>query len=137
MEANGVQTFTTNLKLILPPQDFDLAFSFLCAFEGGMSTFEAESIAITVSDPPISIWDPKFVIAQLILGLTVIGLGYWVANAFVFPYFEDTQKPAKKIVVEAEPQTSGVVPNDKGYDEAWIPQHHLDSGKKTRKTKNN
>lgn len=138
VEARGVQAFSTNLKVTLPPKDFDVAFNFLCAYEGGMSSFELDPIAVRVSDSPISILDPRFVIAQIILALTVIGLGYWVSNAFVLPYFEEQQKSApKKVVVEAEPQTSGVVVGEKGYDEAWIPQHHLTSGKKTKKTTKN
>lgn len=139
LEANGEHTLHTALKVTLPPQDFDLGISFLCAFEGGMSAFELDPIAVTVSDPPISFWDPKLILANLILALTVLSLGYVGSISFVIPYFEEKQKAAavKKPVVEAEPQASGVVLNDKGYDESWIPQHHLNADKKTRKTKNN
>lgn len=139
IEANGGQTFTTNLKLILPPTDFDLTLSFLLAFEGAMSTYTLEPIAVTVSDPSISILDPKLILATIILGLTVAGLGYFGVSQFLLPYLEEQKPVAKKQpVVVAEPEAVGVVPGEKGYDESWIPQHHLAGGKKSvRKTKNN
>lgn len=135
IESNGFHTLTTDLKVTLPPQDFDLVFTLLLAFEGGMSAFDVDPISVTVSDPPISILDPKLLLANLILCLTVIGVSYWGVTAFALPYFEEKKQAAPKKVVEAEPQASGVVPGEKGYDESWIPQHHLNAGKKPRKTK--
>lgn len=137
VEANGGQSYTTNLKVTLPPVDFDFALSFLVVYEGGMSTFTVDPVALSVTDTPISIFDPKLIIAIVILVLTVVGGAYFGITAFLFPYLEE-QKPVvkKQPVVETEPQTPGVVLNDKGYDESWIPQHHLEK-KASRKSKTN
>lgn len=130
VEAGGKNTYAPNLKPTLPPQDYDLQMGFLLSYQGVANTQFADVMKVTVSDPPVSAWDPKYLFVQAILGLSVMALGYWLSNTYVMPYFEDPK--AKKETTT----TSGVVPGEKGYDEAWIPKHHLQTGtKKTRKTK--
>ena len=62
-----------------------------------------------------------------------MGAGYLLSHTYLMPYFEEQPKHVKK--AEESSHNAGVVPNEKGYDEAWIPQHHLAHAKKTRKTK--
>lgn len=135
--AEGRSNFTTNLKVDLPPHDFLLNFTFLVANnEGSLEPYTTKAVKISVSDAPISVFDIRFLVAQAFLAVTVIGLGYIAYIVFGATYLEEKKPAVKKHVVD-EPKTSGVVVNEKGYDESWIPQHHLNGGKKTKKTKGN
>lgn len=117
----------------MPPDDFILRLFFLVNYQGVATAIETNDIKVTVSDPPLSAWDPKLLFAQLIVGLLVTGIGYWISNAYVSPYFNDQPRPVQK---EAVATKSGVAVGAKGYDESWIPQHHLNSNvKKSRKVK--
>ncbi|KAF5101560.1 hypothetical protein D0Z00_000835 [Geotrichum galactomycetum] len=135
----GEHILSTGLKISLPPHDFDLRFNFLVAFEGGVSDFEVDPVKVTVTDPEVSIFDARLIIAQALLALTAIGLGYAAYVLGLSPYLEDRKAAAGPSAAEIEKkkqeqQTSGVVLNENGYDESWIPQHHLNSNKKTKKT---
>ncbi|KAF5122933.1 hypothetical protein DV495_004126 [Geotrichum candidum] len=137
----GEHTLATGLKIALPPHDFDLRFNFLVAYEGGVSDFEVDPVKVTVTDPEISLFDARLIIAQALLALTVIGLGYVAYVLGLSPYLEDRKAAAGPSAAEIEKkkkqeqqQAAGVVPNENGYDESWIPQHHLGSSKKTKKT---
>ncbi|KAF5093545.1 hypothetical protein D0Z03_002370 [Geotrichum reessii] len=136
----GKHILSTGLKVTLPPHDFDLRFNFLVAFEGGVSVFEADPIKITVTDPEISVFDLRLIIAQALLVLTALGIGYIVYTLGLSPYLEERKAATGPSSAEIEKkqqqeqQTSGVIPNENGYDESWIPQHHLNANKKSKKT---
>lgn len=131
-EANSNKSYSTDVKTTLPPQDFDLEFYFLVGYEGISEYVSSDLYQVSVLDPPVSSWDPKFLFVQLIIGATVLVGTFWISNTYVIPfYLGDYLKDKSK-----DDSKSGVVPNDKGYDESWIPPHHLKkTEKKIRKVK--
>lgn len=86
---------------------------------------------VTVVDPAVSPVSIKFIFAQIVLGITAAALGYYVATTYAIPYATGTygqeKKPVRaKVVV---PAGTGVKTGPKGYDESWIPKHHLEQEK--------
>lgn len=127
IEGNSVKSFITNVKPTLPPTDFDLYFNFIVGYEKQFSSVSINPVSVTISDPPISAWDPKLIFVQVILGGGVMILGYYLSNTYILPYFVDPTDTKK---VDADKKT----PKAQGYDESWIPKHHLTGGnKKSRK----
>lgn len=107
---------------------------FLVGYKGVSTVIETDVIKVTVSDPPVSAWDPKLLFVQLVVALSVMGVGYWISNTYITPYFEEQQLRGSK-KDEKSTTKSGVAAGPKGYDESWIPPHHLNANKKTKKTK--
>ncbi|KAF5096926.1 hypothetical protein D0Z00_002586 [Geotrichum galactomycetum] len=131
VEGNSVKSFITNIKPTLPPTDFDLYFNFIVGYERQFSSVSIRPVSVTISDPPISAWDPKLLFVQVILGGAVMILGYYLSNTYILPYFVDPAE-SKKAAAVADKKASAS--KAKGYDESWIPKHHLTGGnKKTRK----
>jgi hypothetical protein len=131
VEGNSVKSFITNVKPTLPPTDFDLYFNFIVGYERQFSSVSIRPISVTISDPPISAWDPKLLFVQAILGGAVMILGYYLSNTYILPYFVD---PAESKKAAADAYKKASASKAQSYDESWIPKHHLTgSNKKTRK----
>lgn len=121
------------LAVTLPPTDFDLNVVLLGDYDKQIGSIDAGKVAVTVEDPPISALDPKLILVQAIIALTTIGLGYFLSTTFIMPYLEP--KKAKKESKKTDSKPAGVQPNEKGYDESWIPETHLkktSAGKKKK-----
>ncbi|KAF5099604.1 hypothetical protein D0Z03_000978 [Geotrichum reessii] len=132
VEANSVKWFVRSIKPTLPPTDFDLHFSFIVGYENRFVTVPVPPVSVTISDPPISAWDPKLLFVQVILGGVVMALGYYLSNTYVLPYFVDPAERKKATTVTKKNESNA---NTQGYDESWIPKHHLTGvSKKSRKT---
>lgn len=133
IEPGQNSTFDAKIMVNLPPDDFNLIISFFVGYQGEMIVIEADPIKVTISDPPVSFFDPKFLFVQLVLGLSVIGIGYALSNSYLIPYFESKKSDSslKKQIVEKK----SVNPGTKGYDESWIPSQHLASTSQSLQTK--
>ncbi|OBZ72726.1 Increased recombination centers protein 22 [Grifola frondosa] len=84
---------------------------------------------VTIVEPPVSIFDFKLVSTYFVVGLLLSGLGYYAYLTFV--------PQPKKRKGRTAPQVSAPVgtvtaTGAGGYQEEWIPEHHL---KKTKKAK--
>lgn len=133
IEPGQNASFDAKVLVSLPPEDFDLIISFFVGYQGEMIVIEASPIKVTISDPPVNFFDPKFLFVQLVLGLTIAAIGFVLSSNFILPYFEKNLSSPKKPVVEKKSVNTG----NKGYDESWIPSHHLQSGAGKPKTKKN
>lgn len=121
------------ISVTLPPTDFDLNVVLLGDYEKQIASIDAGKVAVTVEDQPISALDPKLILVQAIIALTTIGLGYFLSTTFLMPYLEPKKKAKETKKDDTRP--AGVQPNEKGYDESWIPETHLkktSAGKKKK-----
>lgn len=129
-------TFEGKIKVTLPPEDFDLVLNFFVGAQGDMAVVKHAPIRVSIVDPAVSVFDPKFLLAQIILALTVGMLGYVGYFSYLQPYLQSTKPvvantPVKKGSVAAvvEKKKAG----EKGYDESWIPKEHLSASGKPKK----
>lgn len=152
-------TFEGKIKVSLPPEDFDLVLSFFVGALGDMAVVKHDPIRVSVVDPPVSLFDPKFLLAQIILALTVATIGYFVYFAYLEPYYHKSRLSFTKAKREKgasasaadghkkSPVKKGSVADviekkkagEKGYDESWIPKEHLSAAasSSSAKTKKN
>lgn len=134
VESGNNTSFDTKILVNLPPEDFDLVLSFFVGHQNEMVIIKTDPIKVTVVDPPVSFFDPKFLFVQLILGLTVVAIGYFVSNTYLMPYL-DTKKTAGPKAAVSEKKRVNV--GDKGYDQSWIPSHHLQNASAAKAKKAN
>ncbi|KKF95485.1 Increased recombination centers protein 22-2 [Ceratocystis platani] len=86
----------------------------------------------SIVEPPVSLLDPQILFLYLILMGTFGGIGYFVYSTWVEPLLappasKRPQKAKKVVPVVVEPTSgdeSGAA-NASGYDESWIPNHHI------------
>lgn len=120
------------LQVALPPTDFLLKFILYVQFGEDIMTLQLSPLSITVVDPPISNWDPKLILVQLILGATATVGGYYLSTKLIVPYFDSKTGKTKssKSKKSSNPDASGVKKAaGKNYDESWIPEQHLKKAK--------
>jgi len=82
---------------------------------------------VTVVEPEISIYDFKLVSTYLIVAAFLGGLTYVAYLTFV-PH---SKKPRKSAA--SAPVSTPAAPTTSGYQEEWIPEHHLKKPKSGRK----
>ncbi|ANB12921.1 hypothetical protein AWJ20_1199 [Sugiyamaella lignohabitans] len=125
---------THSLKFNLPPKEFNLGFVFYLQHDEEFFSFKLDQkMPLFIADPPISSFDPRLILVQIITGVTVGFIGYFLTKTYVAPVFDrlgDKKKkpaPVKKAAAPVEKDEAA----SSGYDESWIPEHHL----KTRSSK--
>ncbi|GAO45758.1 hypothetical protein SAICODRAFT_6065 [Saitoella complicata NRRL Y-17804] len=94
----------------------------------------AHNATVIISDPPFSIFDPSVLFLYTTLLALMAGIAYYAYGAFIAPPSTGKKRStgAKK-VAKAEPveavapveASAGATTSAKGYDESWIPEHHL------------
>ncbi|KAK9370311.1 hypothetical protein V1509DRAFT_617400 [Lipomyces kononenkoae] len=128
------------------PKDYFLRIGLLIEYEGQLVQYLGYNSTVTIQDPPLSFFDPQMIFLYLILcGIVGVG-GYYVYITYVKSYIapkNSGKKRAKAASTVAPSTTSAETTGSaaKGYDESWIPEHHLRAQKgkpkavkKTKKT---
>jgi len=84
---------------------------------------------VTVVEPEVSIYDFKLVSTYLIVAALLGGLTYFAYLTFI-PH---SKKPRKAAVTISAPVDTVTATTPGGYQEEWIPEHHLKKPKSGRK----
>lgn len=89
---------------------------------------------VTVVEPEASWFDFKMITTYLITGVILSGVGYYAAQSF----FPSLNKPKRKRAVkpstaEITAPVGTVKASGVGYQEEWIPEHHLKPVRKSKK----
>lgn len=123
-------TFETNLDAKL----YRAVIQVYIQFGNEVYQVHAYDGPVAIVDPYVSPFSWKFLVAQVVLGLTAAALGYYAVTVYAIPYATGTYGVEKKPVraKPVAPAGSGVKTGPKGYDESWIPKHHLDQDKKKK-----
>ncbi|KAF3908634.1 hypothetical protein AA313_de0202800 [Arthrobotrys entomopaga] len=91
--------------------------------DGKMIQHTAYNGTISVAEPPTSLFDPQILFLYIfILGLVGAG-GYVAYQTWVVPMLPKPKRVRREVPTEAK-TTSADVPKG-GFDESWIPEHHL------------
>ncbi|KAK9455055.1 hypothetical protein V1511DRAFT_499317 [Dipodascopsis uninucleata] len=112
------------------PKDYLLRIGLLVEYDGQFLQYLGYNSTITVADPPLSFFDPQLLILYVILGAMFGAGGYYVYNNYLKQYYAPKKSASK--TTKSKPRASvsatstGADPA-KGYDESWIPEHHLRS----------
>ncbi|CAA7266917.1 unnamed protein product [Cyclocybe aegerita] len=100
--------------------------------EDGTHKVEVYDSIVTVVDPDFSIFDLKLLSTYAIVAAILGGLSYLAYRTFV----PQTKKPrGKKVSAPSVSAPVGTVTatGAGGYQEEWIPEHHLRKGKSSKK----
>lgn len=85
---------------------------------------------VSIVEPAQSLLDPQLLFLYVLLAGMLVGAGYLIKQAF-FPDSPQARRQkknkAKKVVEEKVQLAPG------GYDESWIPEHHLKKPKVTKR----
>ncbi|KAH6909051.1 hypothetical protein BKA70DRAFT_1277305 [Coprinopsis sp. MPI-PUGE-AT-0042] len=109
------------------PGDYRLNVWIEHSIEGKKHRADAYQMDVTVIEPPFSVFDIKLILTYLIVAALLGGAGYLAYDAY-FP--QPKAKKAKKQEVSAPVTVTATGAG--GYQEEWIPEHHL---KKTKSKK--
>jgi len=93
---------------------------------------EAYDSVVTVVDPELSIFDFKLLSTYAIVTAILAGLVYIAYRSFV----PQTKKKSKKAYTSSISSPVGIVTatGTGGYQEEWIPEHHLRKSKTNKKS---
>jgi len=129
--AGEKHTVPYNFVLDMMPQDTVVELlAVLGNKDGQVFQIEAHSGPASIVEPPTSILDPQIIFLYLFLTGLFGATLYFVYNTWIASLFPAAAKPAKKTKkIEVEPlsgsESAGVTTGADGYDESWIPQHHI------------
>jgi len=98
--------------------------------EGEQQRVEAYDSIVTIVDPALSIFDFKLLSTYAIVTAFLGGLGYLAYSTFV-PQTKKTRSKRTPAVSISAP--AGVATGAGGYQEEWIPEHHLRKSKSSKK----
>jgi len=127
--TNETKTFVQDIPLNLIPDTYIFSPQVFIVLEDQIKMVPVRGQMATVSDLPISWFNPQLLFLELILISTLVGAGYFAYQTWGKQYVSSSipsQGKAKKQPVAASASASG----SKSYDSSWLPEHHLQKKKK-------
>lgn len=96
---------------------------------------------VNVVEPTISFFNPQLILAELILGASIAGIGYLLYNAYATTYLSGilpaSLLPAdgrkKKAAVKLDASTDATTATKSADFESWLPDSHKNLTKKQKK----
>jgi hypothetical protein len=114
------------------PGDHRLTISLEHSSEDGTYKVEAYDSIITVVDPEFSIFDLKLLSTYAIVAALLGGLIYYAYDTFV-PHAKKPRAKKTPSVTVSAPVGTVTATGAGGYQEEWIPEHHLRKPKPSKK----
>lgn len=127
LEPGMSHKFSQSINLNLYPNNYILSPVLFVSRGDAFVTATPRPQLASVSDTPISMFNPQLLFLEIVLLATFAGIGYLLYESFGKAYFKGTA-PTKKPV--KTPTASSPAPEGKSYDSSWIPEGHI---KKTKK----
>ncbi|EGV64537.1 hypothetical protein CANTEDRAFT_129775 [Yamadazyma tenuis ATCC 10573] len=122
------QKFSQVINLNLLTGSYILTPNFYVSIDDEFMIIEPRSQLATVSDLPISLFNPKLLFLELVLLASFAGLGYLGYELFGKSYFKKVSSVTKSTEKASYP--SAAASTGKAYDSSWLPEGHV---KKTKK----
>ncbi|KKA28354.1 hypothetical protein TD95_000199 [Thielaviopsis punctulata] len=85
----------------------------------------------SIVEPPVSLLDPQILFLYLVMAATFGGIGYFVYKTWIEALFPAAPKRAVKakkavpVIIEPTSGDESGAATGSGYDESWIPNHHI------------
>ncbi|OLN95450.1 Increased recombination centers protein 22 [Colletotrichum chlorophyti] len=135
IEAGDKKAVPYSFALDAQPQDVLLQLiAVVSNAKGDIFQVQAYNSTASIVEPPTSIFDPQIIFLYLFLSGAFAGTLYFVYKTWIEALFPQAKKAksSKKVrqvsvtVPVADPDTAAVASSTgKDYDEAWIPDHHI------------
>lgn len=129
--ANGeTKTFIQDIPLDLDADNYMLQPQIFIVIDDSIKMVPVRGQLATVTDLPISWFNPQFLFLMFILLVSFTGLGFAAYDIWGKRYL----KGASPIPVKNRPANAGIpsafASGSKSYDESWIPEYHLQKKKR-------
>ncbi|KAF1815549.1 hypothetical protein P152DRAFT_429641 [Eremomyces bilateralis CBS 781.70] len=106
------------------PQELQLALSAIVTDnEAGFYTLSIFNGTVSVVEAPISLLDPQILFLYVFLSGVFVATCAFIYNTWVAPLFP--KKSAPKSRKPETPRPVATTTGAQGYDESWIPAHHV------------
>lgn len=140
--AGGKQSLPYNFVTELHPQDLRLEIAAIMSSGDGKDfAVQAFNDGVSIVEPDTSIFDPQYIFLYIFLLSCAGGVLYFFYNIWIAPYFPqkrtrggDKAKKGSSGTRKVDPGESAaalgtdgpaVTTGAKGYNEEWIPAHHI------------
>ncbi|EGW32823.1 uncharacterized protein SPAPADRAFT_60166 [Spathaspora passalidarum NRRL Y-27907] len=140
IEPGTSGSFEQDIAVNLIPGNYLLVPQIFLAHENQVKVLTVRGQLLTIDDAPISIFDPRLILLELVLlaslgGLAYLGYDIWGKQYFqgVVPVKAAAATPRKGASPSSEGSSRSGTPSGSSYDVNWIPEGHLKQ-KKTKKT---
>lgn len=128
LEPGQSQQFSQAINLNLVSDSYVLAPLIYIYYGEEYMTVKPRLQLTTVSDVPISIFNPQLLFLEIVLLASLGGVAYFIYEAFGKSYIQGTA-PVKK-TFKANSDVGATISLGKTFDSSWIPEGHI---KKTKK----
>jgi hypothetical protein len=134
--TNETKSFVQDIPLNLIPATYIFSPQVFIVFEDQIKLVPVRGQLATVSDAPISWFNPQLLVLELILIASLVGAGYFAYQTWGKQYVSSPlpQGKGKKQPVAgaagASATASASATGSKSYDSSWLPEHHLQKKKK-------
>ncbi|KAI9676765.1 MAG: hypothetical protein M1829_002860 [Trizodia sp. TS-e1964] len=141
--ASETQTLTYAFATELMPQDLRLHLVSAVQFGGKLYTIQAFNGTVAVVEQDIGLFDPQIIFLYLFLAAAFAGTSYFVYSTWITTFFPQKRrsggrggergtktsrvgkKPDIAEPLESPTEALATAISSKGYDESWIPDHHI------------
>ncbi|SCU89016.1 LADA_0E13234g1_1 [Lachancea dasiensis] len=108
--VNGSIVFQQIVKLLLPEGEYVLSPDIYVEINEQTMRIIANPSLIRVLPPPMSFFNPKFILVQLVLALLIVGVSY------------SALKPARGVISRKKPSSKDNLPGT--VSSGWLPANH-------------
>ncbi len=130
-------TFIQNVAVNMIPDDYLFVPAVYIVYEKKFMKLGAKNQIFDVTDPKISLFNPKLIVSELLLGVTIAGLLYVLYGAFGKTYLKGILPAPAAKASKPKASKNSVASSSKstGIDE-WLPKTHLREASKRSKKSN-
>jgi len=119
------ESFNQKIPLNVLPANYRIVPQLFVAHEEKVKHVAIRGQLATITDAPVSIFNPQLLFLELVLLVSGAGLAYFVYQIWGKQYFQGTAPIAPSKLRALSPSSEGTATGGKTYDESWIPEGHL------------
>lgn len=125
-------TFNQHIPLNVAPNHYVLSPQLFIVVDGDIKMVPARPQMVVVEDAPISFFNPKLILLELVLLVTMGGLAYVIYDLWGRAYLYGGVVNKKQAKQQAKANVAAKASGAKSYNDEWLPDTHV---KKTKSKK--